>query len=145
MAKLDDEPIFPQNLCVNEVSRIATPPAKPLLVYDGDCGFCTFWIKRWQQITGDQIDYLPSQDPSVAARFPEISPEQFAMAVQLIEPTGVASSGARAALGALASNPSWSWLLRWYQSSPLFARLAEGSYRFVANNRSLFSRLTRIR
>jgi len=40
---------------VNTLALIATPPAKPLLVYDGDCRFCTLWIKCWQQITGDRI------------------------------------------------------------------------------------------
>lgn len=126
------------------VSRVATPPAKPLLVYDGDCRFCTLWIKRWQQITGDRVVYLPAQEPNVAVRFPEIPREQFETAVQLIEPTGVVFSGARAAFGALANNPSWGWLLRCYESSPLFARLTEGSYRLVANHRTLFSWLTRI-
>jgi len=29
--------------------HIATPPPKPLLVFDGDCNFCTLWIRRWQQ------------------------------------------------------------------------------------------------
>ena len=42
--------------------RVATPPPKPLMVFDGDCNFCTLWIRRWQQMTGDAVDYLPSQD-----------------------------------------------------------------------------------
>lgn len=128
---------------MNPIARVAAPPPKPLLVYDGDCRFCTLWIKRWQQITGDRVDYFPAQDASVSARFPEIPREQFETAVQLIEPTGEVFSGARAALGALASNASWAWLLRCYESSLWFARLAEGSYRFVAKHRALFSRLTR--
>jgi predicted DCC family thiol-disulfide oxidoreductase YuxK len=142
-SRLDGGPIFQQSLRVNTVFRVVAPPAKPLLVYDGDCRFCTLWIKRWQQITGDRVDYLPSQDASIAACFPEIPREQFAIAVQLIEPMGVVFSGARAAFGALATNPSWRWLLRWYESSPLFARMAEGGYGFVAKHRALFSRLTR--
>jgi predicted DCC family thiol-disulfide oxidoreductase YuxK len=128
---------------VNTVSRVATPPAKPLLVYDGDCRFCTVWIRRWQRITGDRVDYLPSQDPTVVARFPEIPRAQFETAVQLIEPMGEVFSGARAAFGALARNDSWAWLLRCYERSRLFACLTEGSYRFVAKHRALFSRLTR--
>jgi predicted DCC family thiol-disulfide oxidoreductase YuxK len=47
--------------------RVATPPAKPLRVFDGDCNFCTLWVRRWQQMTGDSVDYLPAQDPHIAA------------------------------------------------------------------------------
>ncbi len=57
--------------------RVATPPPKPLMVFDGDCNFCTLWIRRWQQMTGDAVDYLPSQDRKFAAQFPEIPREQF--------------------------------------------------------------------
>jgi predicted DCC family thiol-disulfide oxidoreductase YuxK len=135
--------LFPQSCGVNPTNRVAAPPPKPLLVYDGDCRFCTLWIKRWQQITSDQVDYLPFQDASVAARFPDIPREQFATAVQLIEPSGEVFSGARAAFGALASNASWRWPLRCYESSRLFAHITEGSYRFVAKHRAFFSRLTR--
>jgi len=129
---------------VNTVCRVESPPAKPLLIYDGDCRFCTLWIKRWQQITRDRVDYLPAQDSSIGVRFPELPREQFETAVQLIDPTGAVFSGARAAFGALANNPSWLWLLRCYEGSPLFARLAESGYRLVASNRQPFSWLTRI-
>lgn len=129
---------------MNPIQHVAAPPPQPLLVYDGDCRFCTLWIKRWQQVTGAQVDYLPAQDASVAAQFPEIPRSQFDAAVQLIEPSGEVLSGARAAFGALARNPAWRWLLRGYESSPLIARLAEGSYRLVAKHRTWFSWLTRI-
>ena len=64
--------------------RVAAPPSKPLMVFDGDCNFCTLWIRRWQQLTDDAVEYLPSQDASVTARFPEIPCERFATAVQQI-------------------------------------------------------------
>ena len=68
--------------------RVAKPPSKPLLVFDGDCHFCGLWIRRWRQVTGDAVDYLPSQDPSVAERFPEIPRARFDTAVQLIGSDG---------------------------------------------------------
>src|SRR5262249_39905562 len=45
---------------------------------------------------------------------------------------------------ARAHNEDHTWLLEWYESSPLVARLADSGYRFVANHRGLFSFLTRI-
>ena len=117
---------------------------KPLLLYDGDCGFCSVWIDRWRRVTADRIDYLPFQGPHIARQFPEIPREQFALAVQLIRPDGAVFCGAEAVFLALASNPDKQWWLRWYRRSPLFARLAEAGYRFVSNHRRSFSALTRL-
>ncbi len=64
------------------------------MIYDGDCRFCSLWVRRWQQATGDEVDYLPSQDPRVAAQVPELPREQFDAAVQLVEPEGTVFGGA---------------------------------------------------
>ena len=61
-------------------------PAKPMVVFDGRCGFCRIWIDYWKQLTGSSLDYAPSQE--VGANFPEIPLEQFQQAVQLILPSG---------------------------------------------------------
>ncbi len=113
------------------------------MVFDGDCNFCTLWIRRWQQMTGESVDYLPAQDPRITAQFPEIPREQFDTAVQLIEPDGSVYSGAEAVFRVLAKKPSKQWLLEWYEYSPAFAKFTERAYNFVAGHRTLFSRLTR--
>jgi predicted DCC family thiol-disulfide oxidoreductase YuxK len=113
------------------------------MVFDGNCNFCSLWIRRWQQMTGDAVDYLPAQDPRIAAQFPEIPREQFDTAVQLIETDGVVYSGAEAVFRALAKNPKRQWLLRAYEQSPAVSNLTEWAYRLVAGNRKFFSLLTR--
>ena len=123
--------------------RVAAPPPKPLMIYDGDCDFCSFWIRRWRRTTGDAVDYLPAQDPQIAARFPEIPREHVNTAVQLIETDGAVHSGAEAAVRALAKNPNWQWTLRYYETRPVLATFAERAYEFVASHRTGFSRLTR--
>jgi lipase maturation factor 1 len=123
--------------------RVAAPPLKPLLVFDGECTFCALWVRRWQQITGDRVDYLPAQDPAIATRFPEIPPKHFDSAVQLIETDGMIYSGAEAVFRTLAHNPDRQWPLRWHAESKPFAGLTEWTYRLVAENRTFFSRLTR--
>jgi len=123
--------------------RVAQPPSKPLVVFDGECHFCGLWISRWRQLTGDAVDYLPSQDPRIAEAFPEISRGQFDNAVQLIATDGAVYSGAEAVFRLLAHNSYWRWLPGMYQSFPLFAALSEGAYGFVAGHRPLFSALTR--
>jgi len=113
------------------------------MVFDGDCNFCTLWIRRWQQMTGDAVDYLPAQDSRVPAQFPEIPREQFDTAVQLIETDGVVYSGAEAVFRALAHNPNRQWPLRCYEKSAPFTNITEWAYRLVAENRKLFSLVTR--
>jgi predicted DCC family thiol-disulfide oxidoreductase YuxK len=122
--------------------RVATPPPKPLMVFDGDCNFCSLWIRRWQRMTGDAVDYLPAQDRRIAEQFPEILRKQFDAAVQLIETDGVVYSGAEAVFRALAKNPKRQWPLRWYKKSRTFARLTETVYGFVARHREFFSWLS---
>jgi lipase maturation factor 1 len=127
-----------------EIIRVATPPAKMSMIFDGDCNLCMLWIRRWQQISGNAVDYLPAQDASVASRFPEIPSGRFQTSVQLIETDGVVCSGAAAVLRTLAENPNWRWPLAMYQSAPVAARITERTYGFVARHRTLFSWFTRL-
>ncbi len=129
---------------VRSIVRVASPPAKAVMVYDGDCNFCSLWVHRWQRTTGDHLDYLPFRDPSVAVRFPEVPRGQFETAVQLVEPDGGVYGGAEAVFRALALNPHEGWLLDWYEHSPVFAHASEWGYRLVARHRGFFSGVTRL-
>jgi len=134
---------------VTRVTEVAASPTKPVLIYDGECNFCRRWIARWREATGDRVEYVPFQDPGVAARFPEIPREQFEESVQFIEKYGgggIVTSGAKAALGALSRSPNrWHSFLSWaYGELPGFAPAAEWTYRFVARHRSAFSWITRL-
>ena len=93
------------------VTHVATPPTKPVLIFDGDCNFCRRWISRWQQGTGDRVEYVPFQDSTVASRFPELTREQCAQAVQFIDTDGHIYSAAEAVFRALAVVPCKRWPL----------------------------------
>jgi len=130
---------------VKLAAKVASAPAKPLLIYDGDCGFCKFWILRWRRATRERVDYVPSQDPTVAARFPEIAASEFEKSVVYVEATGEIFTGAEAVFRSMDS-VWWGRLLLWcYANSRLFARTTERSYSFVARNRGGFSRPIRCR
>src|SRR5579863_6668751 len=58
------------------------PDRKPLLIFDGHCGFCRIWIEYWKKLSGDRLDYAPSQE--VADQFPQIPREEFNRSVQLV-------------------------------------------------------------
>ncbi len=114
--------------------------ARPVMVFDGDCGFCRGWIARWQQATGDRIEYVPYQE--AAPRFPQVPAANFARAVHLIEPDGRVCAGAEAVLRSLVSIPVGDWLLGLYLTVPLFARISEALYRLVADHRGFAERIT---
>lgn len=114
------------------------------MIYDGDCCFCTLWIHRWQCATGDLVDYLPSQDPQIAQRFPEIPREAFDTSVQFVETDCSVYRGAEAVFRSLAHKEHYGWLLNFYQDFPIFRAITERSYRLVANHRTFFSYATRL-
>lgn len=123
----------------HKTRRVASPPNKPLMVFDGDCDFCRRWVSRWCMATGARVEYKASQD--LSGRFPEIPPDYFKSAVQLVETDGGVLSGADAVFKSLSYAPGKSWTYRLYRIIPGFAWLSGFIYNFVARNRSFFSRL----
>ncbi len=115
-----------------DVDAAARRP-KPLLIYDGDCGFCRGWVARWRVNTSDRISYTPFQQ--VAEQFPGIPREQFARTAHLIDRRGDIHRGASAIFRAMAYGRRTWWPLLLYWCMPGFARLTELGYRLVANNR----------
>jgi lipase maturation factor 1 len=122
--------------------QVASPPAKPLLIFDGDCNFCRCWIRRWQCMTRDCVEYLPLQDERVCAEFPELSREQLERSVHLIEPNGHVYRGAEAVFRSQTCVRRWP--LWFYEKIPGVAAVSEAAYVIVAANRGFFSLLTRV-
>src|SRR5262245_29258878 len=108
---------------------------KPLLVYDGDCGFCRAWVVRWIRMVRHKIDHAPYQE--VANRFKDVPLTDFQRAVQFIEPDGHRTSGAKAVFRTLevAGSPGW---LRVYKKVPGFAAFTEFAYSVIAGHRPMF-------
>jgi predicted DCC family thiol-disulfide oxidoreductase YuxK len=115
-------------------------PAKPLFIWDGECGFCRAWMARLRRATGDRVEYAPYQE--VAARFPEVPLEKFRAAAQLIETDGRWSEGAEAMFRALACVPGRGWPLALYQRMPGFGAASRWCYSRVARNRGTLSWVT---
>ena len=111
---------------------------QPLLIYDGDCGFCIYWARYWQRLTGDRVTYAPYQE--VAAQYPEIPVAAFQRAVQYVAPDGRIASGAEAAFLTLSHASGKRFWLTLYRHIPGFAAVAELMYSFVASHRSAFYR-----
>ena len=121
--------------------RVAHPPPRPLAIFDGNCGFCRLWLRRWQAAIGPGVDYSPSQE--VGQRFPEIPPEAFLRAFQLVLPDGRTLEGAEAVLATLAEKPGRGALLALYRRLPGLAPLVDLAYRLIARHRRAALAVTR--
>ena len=109
-------------------------------MYDADCGFCVFWARYWQKLTGDAVDYRPYQD--VAARYPEVPLADFQRGVQYIRPDGVRASAAEASFLTLSHAGGKGFWLTLYKKLPGFAAVSELTYAFIAAHRSAAYRVT---
>jgi lipase maturation factor 1 len=122
--------------------RVANPPPKPLMIWDGECHFCKRWIERWREITIGNVDYTTYQQ--TAHQFPEIPIEQFQRAMAFIEPDGKTSFAAEAVYRSLRYRSSRKWLAWSYYHIPGFATISETAYKFIARHRGLGSTVTRL-
>jgi predicted DCC family thiol-disulfide oxidoreductase YuxK len=124
------------------VAATAGGNSRPVLIYDGDCGFCGYWARYWQKLTGERVAYRPYQE--VAAQYPAIPVADFQRAVQFITPDGGRASAAEASFLTLSharGKGVWLWL---YRRLPGFAPLAERAYAFTAAHRPAFFRFSRL-
>ena len=123
------------------VRRVAYPPPKLLLVYDGNCAFCKLWIARWKEETSHAVEYESLQE--AAPRFSDIPREEFERAVKLIGPDGSVYRGAEAVYRSLGAGGRP--LNRWsYDHVPGFAAASEFAYRIIADHRDLAHRVTQL-
>src|ERR1041385_71965 len=121
-------------------NRVSNRPAKPLLIFDGDCHFCRRWIERWRELTAGAVEYAPFQE--VGDPYPEIPREAFEQAVHFIDADGSIHRGAEAVFHSLGGRASgWRWC---YHHIPGFAALSEAAYAFVARRRQFASFFTRL-
>jgi len=104
------------------------PSSKPLLIYDGKCGFCRIWLDYWRKLTGDRVEYAASQE--VGTRYPQIPQEEFSRSVQLVRGDGSVARGARAVFETLGYE-------RFYFG------LTEPVYRLIARHRDFFYHATK--
>lgn len=103
------------------------------MLYDGDCGFCKHWIRKWGMKTCDHVQYKPYQ--LALADYPQLTQKQCQEAIQLVMPDGLIFSGAHAVFKALDCGGSYGWLLWSYNHLPLFGQISEWVYRYVARHR----------
>lgn len=112
--------------------------SRPVLVYDGDCGFCRDWVRRlsrWDR--ADAIRKVPARDRGQVAGLPHLSDASLARAMHFVTPEGAVYLGARALPPLLPYLPGGillAPLLRIPGAQPLADRI----YRWIADRRHRF-------
>lgn len=110
------------------------PKDKPLMAWDGECGFCHYWVIKWKKLTGDRVIYKPFQE--VYPDFPDIELKYFRQAIRFIDIDGRIYTGPAAAFQALHRYASkWRWVMPIYRSFWPFRFLSDRFYAFVSRNR----------
>ncbi|MBZ4417966.1 lipase maturation factor family protein [Myxococcus sp. RHST-1-4] len=115
---------------------------RPLVLFDGDCGFCRRWVARWRLSTEGRVRFVPGR--WWHRWLLGIREADMRRAMQLVEPSGRVSRGAEAVFRALAWSPR--------RGTRMAARLgllpgvlhvARGVYAVIAHNRRGASRVDR--
>ena len=108
--------------------------SKDWVLYDGQCGFCTRWVKFWEPTFAQRgIAIAPLQEPWVAERL-HLPPEELLSDIRLLTRQGRIFSGAEAYLQV--TRQIW-WASPFYAlfRLPGFNWLLHRGYRWFARNR----------
>ena len=117
------------------------PRPLPLVIYDGECGFCTASMRRWIIAGNGRLEFSPVQDGEGAAY--GFLPDRPMGAVHLIEVDGRIRRGAEAVFRMMALCGNFPGKVAWsmYQRVALFRMLCEWGYRQVAERRAKLSKM----
>ena len=104
-----------------------------LVLFDGDCGFCTWsvdWAQHWVR---PAVDFQPWQRSDLDAL--GVTAADCTEALQFVHPDGRVDSGGRAVCALLSCGGApWPLMAR-CGSAPGLRVLVDASYRFVARHR----------
>ncbi len=106
--------------------------AQPVLVYDGDCAFCTSCVRLVEKI-GPEAEIVAWQSTDLAEL--GLAPEQAAAALQWVASDGTVRSGHEAVAATLKSAGSGWKIVGRVILLPGISWLAAKLYRLVAANR----------
>ena len=112
--------------------------SRPVLLYDGNCGFCRRWVRRLQRWDrGAAIDYVAAADRGAVAGLPPLSDAALDRAMHLVTRDGQVCAGARALTPLLPILPGGRLLVP-LMSLPGVQLLADRVYAWVAARRHRF-------
>lgn len=110
----------------------------PTLVYDGDCGFCTEAALYIAECANVQL--IPFS--SVPADLVERLPEDWRECAHFVTEDSIYSCGEAMERAYELTDGPFSWLTEYLRCIPGYGILREGVYSWIAENRTLVSKIT---
>jgi predicted DCC family thiol-disulfide oxidoreductase YuxK len=107
---------------------------RPVLIYDGLCGFCRGWVSRFQRWGLDGMDLLPSQRRNERSDLPELSDDQVDQEMVVVLPD-LRVLGGGAAMGEVWGRVPRLRLIATVLGLPGISALRDMAYRWVAAHR----------
>lgn len=109
-----------------------TAPDLPVLVFDGDCGFCTTWVRRWQRWW--DLEHVEPWQFLDLERL-GLTEEQCSGAMQWVDEAGVAHGAEWAVVAALRHRGGAWGVIGRVVALPIAIHVAGLVYRLVARFR----------
>lgn len=130
--------------CNVGANRAQARPVRGWILYDGDCGFCSRWVKLWAN-TLRRRGFVPAalQEPWVAEKL-QMPIDELLADIRLLTPDGQLISGSDVYLRA-ARHIWWAWPFYAVFSLPGFNWLIRAGYRWFARNRYCISHSCKLR
>ncbi|MDX1565533.1 MAG: DUF393 domain-containing protein [Phycisphaeraceae bacterium] len=114
----------------------AARPARPVVVYDGNCRFCLRQIERFKKRDREGFfEYVPRQREGLDERFPVLASGDFNTGLRLIDREGRCHVGAEAIYRIARRLPVYR-TVAWLYRVPLLSSLFRAAYRLVAKYRN---------
>ena len=120
-----------------------TEPVKGWVLYDGECGFCSRWLRFWQSTLAKRgFDSVALQEPWVSERL-NLPAAELLYDFRLLTSEGQLVSGADVYLQ-VTRQIWWAWPFYAVFSLPGFNWLIHTGYRWFARNRYCVSHACRL-
>ncbi len=110
-------------------------PARPAVIYDGECPFCTRQIEKFKSRDTDKVfEYVPRQAEGIDRRFPMLAEGDFNTGMRLVHRDASVSVGADAIYHIARRMKGWR-RLAWLYQVPGLNILCRAIYAWIARNR----------
>lgn len=117
-----------------------TEPARPVIIYDGECNFCISGIRRIRdRDKTDQFLYTPKQTQDLHALYPQLLEIESNAGMRLIDHAGRVHCGADAVYQIYRRIGKFRYIT-WIYPVPVIKTLLKGIYLIISKNRSRLGR-----
>lgn len=108
---------------------------KPVVVYDGECSFCIQQVENFKNLdSGEEMEFVPRQDPTLATRFPILSDSKFDTGMRYVKSDGSVDIGADAVYQICRRIPAYR-AFAWLYTLPVIKQIARAAYSVISANR----------